>query len=147
MPSENAKIIGAAYWNTLGTAAGTGFAKFIFGGLFGIFGMILIGSEHRMGIVAVTKSELFLIDFGKIAGENLTHKNMGGIFSRPSVKKAPLRNLTAECDSESCVLTLKGDLKVKVTFPSSFEEGNPSKASMIAKAIQSHREARSDHVT
>ncbi|PIP09059.1 MAG: hypothetical protein COX51_00800 [Syntrophobacteraceae bacterium CG23_combo_of_CG06-09_8_20_14_all_50_8] len=136
-PGQNAKIMGAAYWNTLGSSVGTGVAKLVFGGLLGGFGMALTGTEHRAGIVAVTDSELFLIDMGMVVGEDLTLKKMLGAVGQPSMKKVPLRNLTAECDLQGGVLSLKGDIRVKATFPKSFAEENPSKAAVIANTIQS----------
>jgi len=136
---QNARIFGAAYWNTPGSVVGTVVAKLVFGGLFGGIGMNLAGTEHRAGIVAVTATELFLVDLGMVVGEDLTLKKMRGVVGPLSVKKAPLRNLTAECDSQAGVLMLKGDIRVKATFPPSFAEENPSKAALIARAIQFQR--------
>lgn len=135
VPGENAAVLGAAYWNTPGTAAGTLVAKLVFGGLFG--GPGALAEEHRAGIVAVTDTHLFLVDLGKVVTKELTLKVMRGALGPPSVKKAQLRNLTAECDSQAGVLNLTGELKVRATFPRVFEEGNPAKAAMIARAVQS----------
>jgi hypothetical protein len=138
VPGKNARILGAAYWDTLGSAVGTGVAKLVSGGVFGILGGLLTGTRHHAGIVALTNSNLFLVDLGIVVGEDLTLKELRGAVGPPSVKKAPLRNLTAECDPQAGVLILKGNLRVKATFPRSFEEGNPSKAALIASTINSH---------
>lgn len=136
-PGQNARILGAAYWNTLGSVVGTGVSKLVFGVLLGPLGS-LTGTEHRAGIVAVTDSDLFLVDLGMVVGEDLTLEKLRGAAGPPSVKKAPLQNLTAECDSRTGVLALKGDLRVKAFFPRVFDQENLSKAALIASAVQSH---------
>jgi hypothetical protein len=130
-PGESARILGAAYWTTMGSMVGTGVAKMIFGG----WG----GSEHRAGVVAVTDSDLVLVDLGTVVGD-LTIGKMKhcAAIDKPSVKRAPLSSLAAECDSQAGVLTLKGGLKVKATFPASFAGKNPSKAALIARAVQAN---------
>jgi len=138
VPGQKAKILGAAYWDTLGSGVATFGVQTVAGCLFGIFGWLLTGRRHRAGIIAVTDSDLFLVDLGIVVGEDLTLKELRGAVVQPSVKKAPLRNLTAECGSQAGVLILKGELGVKATFPQSFEEENPSKATLIASAIHSH---------
>lgn len=54
VPGQSATILGAARWSTLGSLVNAGMGKMIFGG----WG----GSAHRAGIVAVTHSDLFVLD-------------------------------------------------------------------------------------
>ena len=87
VPDQHAIILGATYWNTLGTTAETGVAKLVFGGLFGAFGLMLAGNEHRAGIVAVTESDLSLVDLETVVGEDLNLEKMCKAIGPPSVKR------------------------------------------------------------
>jgi len=140
-PDETFAILGAAYWDSLKTAAGTAFAKLIFGALLGPLGWQASGKEHRAGVIGVTDRELFVIDLGTVVGEDITHKALRSAIGSPSVRTAPLSELTATWHEEagSAVLSVEGALKLKATFPDSYRTGNLAKAAEIAAAIQAAR--------
>ncbi|GAG94245.1 unnamed protein product, partial [marine sediment metagenome] len=141
VPDGALTVLGVAYWSTTGTAARTAFAKLVFSYFLGILGMILTGKQHRAGVLAVSETELFVVDLGKIVGEDVTLKKLKSALGPPSVKSARLSALRATCRDmgNSTVLSIQGALKLKATFPNSYESTNAAKAAQIARAIQAAR--------
>jgi hypothetical protein len=142
IPNKIFKEIGVAYWNDVATTTGNVINR-VMG--YAIVGGILaqsVPSQHRVGMVAISDDELFLVDMGSVSGEKTTPKELldahASLASRLKVKSAPLKSLKASYSNNegSCILTITGDLTFKATFPESYEIGNSRKAERIADAVK-----------
>ncbi len=141
---QSPRILGVACWDTLGTRATTIVNEIVsylpgalFGGLVGgPLKSMVETTDHRAGVVAVTETELFLVDLMKTSTADFTLGQLSGSRGTPQVARASLRNLTAEFDVRAGVLTLGGDMTAKLTFPTSISGDNHSKGLQMAKAIR-----------
>jgi hypothetical protein len=135
---------GAAYWNTLRSAAGGLVAKAIFGAILGGPGIAMTSKEHRAGIIAATEIELILVDLEALVGEDFTLEKLRKmtLTGKPTTKRVPLRELdlsTEEEKPEAIVLRISGPISTKATFPNSVEPGNAAKANDISAFASTRR--------
>lgn len=140
-PGERAIVIGAAYWDNLKSSADSLRNHVLKSIIFSVGGPIGstagwgAGSHfHRMGLIAVTDSELVLIDLGSTSKELTTTELLGSI-EKPSVKKYDLSKLKADCNSDNGILAIAGKLNILAIFPPSIGVNNAKKAFSIANAI------------
>ena len=129
IPNRTFSVIGVAYWDKAATFLGSGVAFLFFG--------LLAGKEHRVGIVAVSDTELFVLDLGLIVGEFITIETLQKQNDKPSVKQASLNSLRATWKEKKMdmELSITGGLKLKAVFPTSFSDRNPAKVREIVAAI------------
>jgi len=133
LPEGPIKAVGAAYWDVTGTLG----EKLGLGSLLGSKEPAAAVKEHRVGLLAVIGDSLFVVDFGTLAGEDLTLDTLKD-RGKPKVKQARLRGLSVECteSDEAGELDLGGSLSLTATFPRSCGADNPSRAAEIATAIR-----------
>jgi hypothetical protein len=138
VPMEEITTWGVAYWDNAKSAVGTAAGKMLGAAVLGGFGYRLAGSQHRLGVIAVSKSELFVVDLGSLSGESVTVKDIKACSGRPSVKIAPLNALTVSCQDQrnSGLLSARGELSIKATIPDFYGVSGSSSAKAIAEAIQ-----------
>ena len=143
VPDETPDVIGVAYWAGFGskvaTAVGEGVGHLVLGTLtLGLLDGPKVDQTYRVGLVAVTATDLYVVELGKIAGEDLTLEKLRAAVRKPSLRKAALRDLKAT--SQAAVLRISGELAFKATFPRSYAESNPGKATLIEQAITAARQ-------
>lgn len=137
--SEKLKVFGVAYWDTSGTIASSVFDKVVGAALLGGLGSQMTGKTHRVGVIAVAGTRLYIIETGQVVGEKVKASEMLRTSDKISVKSANLKNLKIQ-DKEAIALgnlTIMGEIQMKAKFPDSFETGNIHKAIQIASAIES----------
>jgi hypothetical protein len=138
VPDETPDVIGVAYWSGLGskvaTAVGENVGHLVLGALtLGLLDGPTVDQKYRVGLVAVTGTDLYVVELGKIVGEDLTPEKLRAAVRKPSVRKAALRDLKAT--SRAAVLKISGELAFNATFPRSYAESNPGKVPLIEQAI------------
>ena len=135
--SEAITILGIAHWDTIESTAGTVVGKLMGSALLGGLGWILAGARHRIGVLAVGETELFVLDFGTIYGEDASLNVLLSCTGQPSVKSAPLGALTATCREmdNSAIVSVRGSLKLDATFTNSDPSTSVSRATEITRAM------------
>jgi len=142
IPDQTFSILGVAYWNTLKSRVSDGFGKLIFSALISSIALSL-PKEHHIGVLGVSDEKLYVIDFGMVTGESIAPKELREAIVRqrhgqkaPLLDSAPLKTLTASCNAQKGVLSIKGAMSIKATFPKCYTDNNVLRATEISEAIQ-----------
>ena len=146
LPGHSFTHLGLAYWDTLGTSAVSGLSKWAGAAVFGGIGMAMAERKHRVGLVALTDTDLWMVDIGDIDGENVALKAIRFKSGPSEARRIPLSGLKATCQDfawvssnvltkSAATLSVTGSISVKAMFSDVFYEGNKAKAQEIAAAI------------
>jgi hypothetical protein len=137
VPEKTFRAFAVAYWDTFQTSASTTFHKFVGGAVLGGIGWATTPSSHRMGVIAVSNDELFVIDVGQVLGEIIIPALLEGQTSTAQVMSAPLNRLHAVAQhfGSSAILNVGGGFECKFTLPNSFDSTNALRARIIKAAI------------
>ena len=105
-------------------------------------GMQMTAKTHRLGVIAVTETKLYVIETGTVVGEKVEPVKVLGASGQVKTKSFDLKDVTVQ-DSESAApgtLAIAGAIHIRATFPRSYEWENEDRAAQIVGAIEAAKQ-------
>jgi hypothetical protein len=135
---EKLRVFGLAYWDTAGTAASSIFDKAVGAALLGGLGYQMTGKTHRLGVIAVTETKLYVIELGDFVGEEVQADTILNRISQGKEISFDLKDVKIQdkLSAVSGTLNIFKPIHLKATFPLSYDPGNRQKAAQIADVIE-----------
>ena len=145
LKGEKYRGYGVAWWDTMGTAVSSVLEKATGAALFGRLGSQMTGKTHRLGVLVLTATKLYIIEMGDIVGEEVDSDTFlvrtgHGKATSYELKDVilqgtlPTKGITFTI-TKGKTLTILEPFQMIVTFPYSYA-GNASNARLIETAIR-----------